>query len=48
MKSPSNHTYLVENVLLNRSEIVKNAVKNGELYIAKCHLDHSSGVVKLI
>lgn len=42
------HTYMVESVLLNRSEIVKNAVKNGELYIAKCHLDHSSGVVKLI
>ena len=42
------HTKWVEEVLLQKSEIVKNAVKNGELYIAKCHLDHDTGLVNLI
>ena len=42
------HTKWVEEVLLQKSEIVKSAVKNGELYIAKCHLDHDTGLVNLI
>ena len=42
------HTIWVENVLLEKSKIVKNAVDKGELYIAKCHFDHSSGLVDLI
>ena len=42
------HTKWVEEVLLQKSAIVKNAVENGELYIAKCHLDHDTGLVNLI
>ena len=42
------HTKWVEEVLLQKSEIVKSAVENGELYIAKCHLDHDTGLVNLI
>ncbi len=42
------HTIWVENVLLKRSVIIKKAVDNKELYIAKCHLDHSTGFVDLI
>lgn len=42
------HTRWVEDILMEKSEIVKNAVNNGELYIAKCHFDHSTGLVNLI
>lgn len=42
------HTLWVEDVLMEKSSIVKNAVENGELYIAKCHFDHSTGKVELI
>ena len=33
---------------MNNSEIIKNAVENNELYIAKCHFDHNTGRVSLI
>lgn len=42
------HTIWVENVLMEKSKIVQEAVNNGELYIAKCHFDHSTGLVDLI
>ncbi len=42
------HTYWVEKMLLDRSEIIKAAVENKKLYIAKCHLDHSTGKVELM
>ena len=42
------HTIWVEDKLLKTSNIIKNAVDNGELYIAKCHFDHSTGLVDLI
>ena len=42
------HTLWVEEFLLKHSEIIKNAVSNNELYIAKCHLCHQTGRVKLI
>lgn len=42
------HTIWVEETLLHNSEIIKTAVNSGELYIAKCHFDHSTGLVNLI
>ena len=42
------HTLWVEEFLLKHSKIIKNAVNNSELYIAKCHLCHQTGRVKLI
>ena len=42
------HTIWVEETLLTKSKIVKEAVKKGDLYIAKCHFDHSTGLVDLI
>lgn len=42
------HTKWVEDVLLEKSGIIKNAVESGDLYIAKCHFDHSTGLVSLI
>lgn len=42
------HTIWVEETLLTKSKIVKNAVDLGSLYIAKCHFDHSTGLVDLI
>ena len=42
------HTKWVEDTLMEKSKIIKNAVDNKELYIAKCHLDHSTGLVDLI
>lgn len=42
------HTIWVEDVLLQKSQIVKDAVEKNELYIAKCHFDHSTGLVDLI
>ena len=42
------HTFWVEETLLTKSKIVKTAVDLGDLYIAKCHFDHSTGLVDLI
>ena len=42
------HTKWVENVLLEKSKIIKNAVDTNELYIAKCHFNHSTGLVNII
>ena len=42
------HTRWVEDYLMKHSVITNEAVKNGELYIAKCHFDHSTGLVNLI
>ena len=42
------HTIWVEDVLLERSEIIREAVKTKDLYIAKCHFDHATGLVNLI
>lgn len=42
------HTLWVEEFLLKESDIIHSAVNNGELYIAKCHLCHQTGRVKLI
>ncbi len=42
------HTRWVENVLMQKSGIIKNAVNDKELYIAKCHFDHDTGLVNII
>ncbi len=42
------HTIWVEDVLIKKSAIIRKAVQNGDLYIAKCHFDHSTGIVSLI
>lgn len=42
------HTVWVENYILRNSKIIKTAVENNELYIAKCHFDHNTGEVYLI
>ena len=42
------HTKWVENVLIERSKIIQNAVQHKELLIVKCHFDHSSGLVNII
>lgn len=42
------HTVWVEDYLMKNSDIIKNAVENNELYIAKCHFDHNTGKVSLI
>ena len=42
------HTIWVEDKLLKTSNIIRTAVDNGDLYIAKCHFDHSTGLVDLI
>ena len=42
------HTKWVEKTLIEKSKIVKTAVDNKELLIAKCHFDHSTGLVNLI
>ena len=42
------HTIWVEETLLTKSQIVKEAVEKGDLYISKCHFDHSTGLVDLI
>ena len=42
------HTIWVEDVLMERSKIIRDAVEAGKLYIAKCHFDHSTGLVNLI
>lgn len=42
------HTKWVETTLTDKSKIISNAVKNNDLLIAKCHFDHSTGLVNLI
>lgn len=42
------HTIWVEDYLMKHSAIISEAVNNNELYIAKCHFDHSTGLVNLI
>lgn len=42
------HTKWVEEVLFKKSTIIKNAVEKNELLIAKCHFDHSTGLVSII
>lgn len=42
------HVHWVEKELLNKSAVINEAVKSGNLYIAKCHLDHSTGIVRFI
>ncbi len=42
------HTLWVEEFLLNHSSIIKKAVDEDRLFIAKCHLSHTDGKVTLI
>ena len=42
------HTIWVEDVLLERSKIIRESVETKDLYIAKCHFDHSTGLINLI
>ena len=42
------HTVWVEDYLMEHSNIIKDAVKKGDLYIAKCHFDHNTGKVNEI
>jgi len=42
------HTHYVRDVLMERSEIIRNAVEEGKTHIAICHFDHSTGLVDLI
>ena len=42
------HTIWVEDYLMKNSTIISDAVTNNKLYIAKCHFDHSTGLVNLI
>lgn len=42
------HTRWVEDYLMKHSVIINEAVKNDKLLIAKCHFDHSTGLVDLI
>ncbi len=42
------HTIWVEETLMNKSKIIREAVESKQLYIAKCHFDHSTGLVELI
>ena len=47
-KLAKHHTVWVEEFLLKNSQIVKQAVVNKKLYIAKCHLSHQTGKVHLL
>lgn len=42
------HTVWVEDYLMEHSNIIKDAVKKGDLYIAKCHFNHNTGKVSEI
>ncbi len=42
------HTIWVENFLMENSNIIKSAVNDKKLYIAKCHFDHHTGEVYMI
>ncbi len=47
-KLAKQHTLWVEEFLLNHSKIIKNAVDDKKLYIAKCHLSHLTGRISLL
>ena len=47
-KFAKKHTEWVETYLMEHSNIVRTAVENDELYIAKCHFHHDSGLVTLL
>lgn len=42
------HTKWVEDYLMKHSVIINDAVKNNNLYIAKCHFNHDTGEVELL
>jgi len=42
------HTLWVEEYILKHSKIIKQAVLDKKLYIAKCHLSHETGCVHLL
>ena len=42
------HTKWVEEVLLQKSKIVSDAVENSNLLIAKCHFNHDTGKVVVL
>ncbi len=42
------HTKWVEETLLTSSYIIRKAVRENNLYIAKCHFDHTTGIVGFI
>lgn len=42
------HTIWVEESILRNSKIIREAIADGKFYIAKCHLCHQTGRVKLI
>ena len=42
------HTIWVEETIMKKSKIISEAVNSKEVYIAKCHFDHSTGLVDLI
>ena len=47
-KLAKHHTIWVEEFLMKNSEIIRKAVENQKLYIAKCHLSHETGKVHLL
>ncbi|MBQ4114320.1 hypothetical protein IJD34_02830 [bacterium] len=47
-KLAKHHTIWVEEFLLNNSKIIREAVDNKKLYIAKCHLSHQTGKVHML
>ncbi len=42
------HTFWVEEQLLTHSSIIKEAVAQDKLYIAKCHFNHHTGQVEVL
>ncbi len=42
------HTIWVEDYLMKHSVIINEAVKNSDLYIAKCHFNHDTGFVETL
>ncbi len=42
------HTKWVETVLLRKSKIIKDAINNKNLFLVKCHFDHSTGLINLV
>ncbi len=47
-KLAKQHTLWVEEFILRNSDIVRDAVQQGKLYIAKCHLSHQTGAVSFL
>ena len=47
-KLAKHHTIWLEEFLLKNSEIIRKAVEDKKLYIAKCHLSHETGQVHLL